>query len=105
MEFHPTKMKTFWLAFASPRKPELDALMPKPFIRKIIMRLPDFLQPSPVYHSFVLGLNLHGDVIHNLQDGSPDCYRVTTSVQENDGMLYIGSLEENSIARIAVPGN
>ena len=97
--------ETFWLAIASPRKPELDALMPKPFIRKIIMRLPGFLQPAPVYHSFVLGLNLQGDVIHNLQDASSDCYRVTTSVQEHDGMLYIGSLEEDSIARIAVPGN
>lgn len=97
--------ETFWLAFASPRKPDLDALMPKPFLRKVIMRLPDFMQPAPVYHSFVIGLDLQGNVIHNLQDASEDCYRVTTSVQEHGGMLYVGSLEEDAIARIAMPGN
>ena len=96
---------TFWLALVSTRKPEMDVLMPKPFMRKVVMRLPKFLQPAPVIHGLVLGLDIYGNISYNLQDSSPDCYGTISSVQQYGEMLYLGSLEENSIARIAVPGN
>jgi len=92
----------YWLALASTRKPSLDALMPRPFLRKIIMRLPAALRPAAAHYSFVLGLNGEGEVVHNLQH--PDgAYAPITSVQENDGTLYFGSIEEHAFARIAAP--
>ncbi len=32
---------TFWVALVSPRKADLDAILPQPAVRKIVMRLPD----------------------------------------------------------------
>lgn len=93
----------FWLALASPRNPMIDSLADKPFMRKVIMRLPKFMQPAPIRYAFVLGLDYDGNVIHNLQEPSGTPYSVVTSVQAHRGMLYLGSLHENAIGRIPEP--
>lgn len=93
---------TFWVALPSVRDSRFDTLLSMPYIRKIIMRLPDFVFPDIVAYSFVLGLNIEGKIIHNLQD--PSCiYSIITSVRQVGDLLYIGSLSENSIGRIYVP--
>ena len=43
-----------------------------------------------------------GGIAHNLQDPS-GAFAVITSVQEYDGMLYLGSLLEEAFGRIPVP--
>jgi sugar lactone lactonase YvrE len=93
---------TFWLALASPRKPDVDAMLPHPFMRKIIMRLPEAMLPAAENYGFVLGLDMDGRVVHNLQDPSA-AYAQITSVQEHEGMLYLGSLVEEAIGRLPVP--
>lgn len=93
----------FWLALVSPRKPDVDAIMlPRPFLRKIIMRLPEALLPAAENYGFVLGLDMDGRVVHNLQDPSAS-YAQITSVQEHEGMLYLGSIVEDAIGRLPVP--
>ncbi|MGH9962534.1 MAG: SMP-30/gluconolactonase/LRE family protein, partial [Pyrinomonadaceae bacterium] len=42
----------FWLALVTPRDATLDKILPHPFLRKIIYRLPKFLQPAPKRYSF-----------------------------------------------------
>jgi len=92
----------FWIALASPRNPLMDKLGPKPFMRKVVMRLPAFLRPKPVQYAFVLGIDAEGNVIHNLQD--PDgAFAPITSVQEHDAKLYFGSIIESAFGRIAAP--
>lgn len=92
----------FWIALASPRNPLMDKLGPKPFLRKVVMRLPGFLRPKPVQYAFVLGIDAEGKVIHNLQD--PDgAFAPITSVQEHGGKLYFGSIVESAFGRIDVP--
>lgn len=92
----------FWIAIASPRNPLMDKLGPKPFLRKVVMRLPAFLRPKPLRYAFVLGIDAEGKVIHNLQD--PDgTYAPITSVQEHGGKLYFGSILESAFGRINVP--
>jgi sugar lactone lactonase YvrE len=63
----------FWLALPTPRLAIVDRMLPHPFLRRIVARLPKFLQPAPKRYSFVLGLDQSGRVIENLQNGSPDC--------------------------------
>jgi len=92
----------FWVALASPRNPLMDKLGPKPFLRKVVMRLPAFLRPKPVQYGFVLGIDSEGAVIHNLQDPE-GAYAPITSVQEENGMLYFGSIIESAFARFPVP--
>jgi len=93
----------FWLALVTPRDSVLDRLLPHPFLRKVVARLPKFLQPAPKRYSFVLALDANGRVVENLQDGSKECYGEIANVVEHDGMLYFGSIGESAIGRIALP--
>lgn len=93
----------FWLAIVTPRDYVLDTiLLPHPFLRKVVFRLPKFLQPAPKRYSFVLGLDLNGKVVDNLQNGSPDCYAEIANVVERNGTLYFGSIAENTVGKFAL---
>ncbi len=89
----------FWLALVTPRQAVFDRMLPHPFVRKVVLRLPKFLQPAPQRYSFVLGLDLQGKVVENLQNGSPDCYAQIANVVERNGALYFGSIGEDTIGR------
>ncbi|MET0645079.1 MAG: SMP-30/gluconolactonase/LRE family protein [Pyrinomonadaceae bacterium] len=93
----------FWLALITPRNRLLDALMPHPFLRKALVRLPGFLQPAPARYGFVLGLDREGRVVNNLQDPSGKSFAQISSVLERDGKLYFGSLGEDAIGRMPAP--
>lgn len=91
---------TFWVAIPNKRIPELEAMYDKPFLRKIVKRLPDSMtgaiEPPPF--GMVIGLDLEGNVTHNLQDSIGRIHMVT-SVNEFDGVLWIGSLEMEAVGR------
>jgi sugar lactone lactonase YvrE len=91
---------TFWLALVTPRNALLDKLLPRPFLRKAVVRLPSFLQPAPERYGFVLGLSPEGRVTRNLQDPSGQHYAMVSSAIERDGALYLGSLYEDSVGRV-----
>ena len=89
----------FWLALVTPRQALFDRMLPYPFMRKMVARLPKFMQPAPKRYSFVLGLDSQGRVVENLQNGSPDCYAEIANVVEHNGALYFGSIGEDSVGR------
>jgi sugar lactone lactonase YvrE len=89
----------FWLALVTPRDKTLDTLLPYPFLRKVVLRLPKLLQPAPKRYSFVLGLEANGTVTDNLQNGSEDCYAQIANAVEHNGALYFGSIGESAIGR------
>jgi len=92
----------FWVALVTPRNTVLDRMLPYPFARKMVFRLPKFVHPAPQRYSFVLGLDSSGKVVENLQNGAPDCYAQIANVVEHDGVLYFGSIGENSIGKFAL---
>lgn len=91
---------TFWLALVNRRDAALDGLLPYPFMRKVVMRLPDFMQPSIKRYAFVLALDQNGRVVRNLQDPSPQSYTQIANVVEHKGNLYFGSIGESAIGRM-----
>lgn len=91
---------TFWLALVTPRNALLDKLLPRPFLRKAVVRLPSFLQPAPERYGFVVGLSPEGRVTRNLQDPSGEHYAMVSSAIERDGALYLGSLYEDAVGRV-----
>ncbi len=93
----------FWLALVTPRNRLLDALLPRPFLRKVVLRLPQFMQPAPKRYAFVLGLDQNGRITHNLQDPSGKSFALISSVLEHEGKLYLGSIGEESVGRLPVP--
>lgn len=92
----------YWLPLAVPRDPLLDGMMPVPFLRKVMLRLPAWLQPGPKRYGFVLGIDGEGRIVHNLQDPS-GVYAPITNVVEHGGHLYFGSIDQDAVGRIAAP--
>ena len=87
----------FWVPLISPRDRVLDYTADKPFIRKMIMRLPEFLKPAPKPHAIVLGFNESGELVHNLQDPRGVNFSIISSAEQFGNTLYLGSLEEAAI--------
>jgi sugar lactone lactonase YvrE len=88
----------FWLALITPRNRLMDALLPHPFMRKMIVRMPDFMQPAPERYGFVVALDAAGRVVENLQDPAGKFAQIS-SVVEHEGKLYLGSIGEDTVGR------
>ncbi len=93
----------FWVALFAPRDAIVDAAAPHPFLRKVLMRVPEILQPKPKRVAFALGIDPEGRVVANLQDHSPESFAPVTSVRESGGYLYLGSLVRDAIGRVPAP--
>jgi len=91
---------TFWLAIFAPRNALVDSAGPKPWLRRLIYRVPAPLKPKPKRHPFVLGFDENGKVIHNLQDADGIDFAKSTSAEQAGEWLYIGSLTEPKWGRI-----
>ena len=97
---------TYWVALVSPRYAWVDAVLPFPRLRRALLRLGVFgleENAEPSRYGFVLGLDSSGGVVHNLQDPTGMYYDTITSVQEHDGMLYLGSIAQDALGRLPVP--
>lgn len=93
----------FWIALASPRNAIVDAASGSPWLRRVIVRLPAFLQPAPARHPYVVAVDADGRVRATLQDPGGARYGMVTSAEQDGPWLYLGSLAEPAAARVAVP--
>lgn len=91
----------YWLAIVSPRQQALDDISNNVFMKNIVAKMPKFLQPAPVHYGFVLGINSEGKVVYNFQDPAGK-FSENTSVQQVGKEIYIGSLYENGLAKMAI---
>lgn len=90
----------FWVALVSKRNELLDSVSNRPFVRKMIMRLPDFVRPDAVPYGHVVAFDAQGEVIASLQDPE-GAYPLITSVTETPDHLYLGSLIAEDLARVS----
>jgi sugar lactone lactonase YvrE len=89
----------YWVAFVSPRNPLADKLSDKPFMRKVIQRMPAFMRPQAVAYGHIIAIDDKGKVLIDLQD--PDgSYPINTSAVETQDYIYIGSLVAPVLARL-----
>lgn len=89
----------FWIGLVSPRDQLLDDLGPHPFLRKVVMRLPETLRPAAVPTSHVISIDADGTVLMSLQD-SAATFPVLTGVLETESSLYLTSLYGHQIGRL-----
>ena len=89
----------YWVALVSPRNELLDNLSGKPFMRKVIQRMPAFLRPKAVPFGHIIAVDGYGNVLEDLQD-SDGAYPINTSVTEDKDYLYIGSLVTPVLGRL-----
>lgn len=92
---------TFWVALPAIRAALTDGVANKPLLRKALAKFPkDMLHPEKV--GFVLGLDLDGNVVHNLQTYNSDRFHTITSVNEFNDQLYLGSLAMDSVGIVSL---
>jgi hypothetical protein len=95
--------RAFWVALGSPRDANVDRLAGRPFLRKVVMRLPDAMQPRPVKHSWALALDEQGQPVASLQQVGEGAYAPVASVLEVGPWLYLGSFAGKGVARAKAP--
>ena len=93
----------YWVALFTVRNDFIDQTADKPFLRKLALRLPEFLQPQPEPYAFALGIDKNGNILHNLQYGENDAYSPITSVKQYGDKLYFGSLTHQGWGKIESP--
>ncbi|MFT6005806.1 MAG: sugar lactone lactonase YvrE [Pseudoalteromonas tetraodonis] len=88
----------YWVGLTSPRSKALDDLSEKPFVRKIVQRLPASMRPKVENYGMVLAIDANGKVLANLQAPSGKVY-ATTGVAETDNSIYVTSLTAPFLAK------
>jgi len=89
----------YWIGLTSPRSEALDNLSAKPFMRKVVQRLPTSLRPKAVNYGFVFAVDMNGKVLAQYQDPSGSYPLTTGATEPGDGWLYIGSLGATELGR------
>jgi sugar lactone lactonase YvrE len=86
----------FWVGLVAPRVAVLDMLSDKPFLRKVVQRLPAGVRPKAAPYSHVIGINGDGEVLMNLRD--PEArFPSMTGVYETRSSLYLTRLFGNEL--------
>jgi sugar lactone lactonase YvrE len=85
-----------WVGLFKPRNPAADSLADKPFLRKVLLRLPRSLLPLGQSYGHVFAIDEEGRVTDDLQDPT-GAYPETTGVTETADRLYIHSLHARGI--------
>jgi sugar lactone lactonase YvrE len=83
---------SFWVGVAYPRTEEADALADKPFLRKIIVRLP--FQPDLPGYGLVFKMDEHGAIQSVLQDPTSGYAAITGLIEGPNGEAYLTSVSE-----------
>ncbi len=87
----------FWIGLVSPRSKALDTLSARPFLRKVVQRLPAALRPKVAPSSHVIAITGEGEVLMNLQDPAAR-FSSLTGVLETRDSLYLTSLFGHALA-------
>jgi sugar lactone lactonase YvrE len=85
-----------WVGLFRPRNPAADSLAQRPFVRKMLLRLPRSWLPLGTPYGHVFAFDEDGRVTEDLQDPS-GAYPETTGATETADRLYIHSLHARTI--------
>ena len=88
-----------WVGLIAPRVPALDALAGRPFLRRVVQRLPAALRPAAEPHSHVIAIDADGNVLMNLYDTGA-ALQALTGVLETTDALYLTSLFAPALGRL-----
>jgi len=86
----------FWIGLVAPRSKALDVLSGRPYLRKVVQRLPAALRPTALPSSHVIAITGDGEVLINLQDPAAR-FPSLTGVFETRDRLYLTTLFGNAL--------
>ena len=92
-----------WVAMPSAADFRLKIIHRLPFIiRRLVARISEALQIAEMRNVLVMAFNTDGQCVHFVE-GDPLRFHLVTGVREHHGKLYVGSVEENAVAVMAIP--
>jgi len=94
---------SFWIALFTVRNPIADRLHPHPWAKSLLAKLPRFTWPRPKPYGLVLEVDESGRILRSLHDPGGQRVRHVTTAREHDGYLYLGSLDQDWIGKLALP--
>lgn len=94
----------FWVAIPHSRSWLLDKTASLPKLRLCALIYAHYLPLPQKRFSCILGFDMQGNLLHNLQSHQPDSYHYITQALEFNGALYCSSLKEPSIAKMTLTG-
>ncbi|MGB7973525.1 MAG: SMP-30/gluconolactonase/LRE family protein [Roseiarcus sp.] len=93
-----------WVAFASEPNPALEVIHKLPlFLRRLVARLPESLQPKPSRVAWVAAYDESGACVHDCKwtDGG---FAMVTGVCRVDRHVWCAGLQERALMRFDLPG-
>jgi sugar lactone lactonase YvrE len=91
-----------WVGLFGPRSADVDRVADRPFLRKVIMRLPRAMWPLPKHYGHIFAFTEDGKIVADLQDPSGALVN-TTGATEVAGRLYVQSLKARTIGWVPRP--
>jgi len=85
-----------WIGLFKPRNSAADSLAQRPFMRKVLLRLPRRLLPLGPSYGHVFAIDEDGHVTEDLQDPAA-AYPAATGVTETADRMYVHSLRARGI--------
>ena len=92
----------FWVALFAPRNTLLDYSADKPWLRRLVFHLPQWMQPAPEHVGQILSFDTDGQIVTHLRAAGADTFAPITSVEQVGDTLYLGSLTAPAFARMPV---
>ena len=97
-----------WVSLVAPRSELLDDLLPRPFLREVVYRLPESLKPRPGRRALAVALDARGRPVASLRDlGDPEGegvgFATVTNVVWRGDTAYVGSLTGRRVGRLTIP--
>jgi sugar lactone lactonase YvrE len=89
----------FWIGLVAPRNKLLDDMSGKPWLRKLVQRLPAAVRPKAEPSSHVIAITGNGEVLMNLQDSSARLPALT-GIYESQDTLWLTTLFGNRLGRL-----
>ena len=86
----------FWVGFTKARSKLLDKYADSPFMRRIILRLPEFMYPIPPAFGHILAFDREGKIVASLQDPAP-VYPDTSGATETPAGIFVHSLHAKRV--------
>jgi sugar lactone lactonase YvrE len=92
-----------WVSLPAPRVPVLDFLLPRhPVLRRVALRIPQWLQPRPETTVWVQAYDLDGRLVHDIKT-KHESFSFVTAAAEHCGTVWLASAHHDMLGRINLP--
>jgi len=88
-----------YVTLISPRTAMHNFILPRPWTRRLVTKLPKSFLPKPVKSNRILALDNQGAIVHDWADDSP-VFSSISSIERIGNLLYLGTLDEAGVGRM-----